>query len=296
LLSTIQAPDSTSVFSIAGRVNLRETLSQARLGPVDPCIRFVDGSAWRATRTPFGPTTERLQVEADGRVRVDAWGPGADWLVERAPALCGAFDDPGSFAPCTPLVQQLAKRHPGLRIGRTDAVFETAVGVTLEQRVASSDAWQSWRRLVYTLGEPAPGPMQTLRVPPSPQRLAATPFHTYHRFGVEERRAAIIRRLAMVASRLEQMQSVPLGEAYARLRSIPGVGPWTSARIGLVALGDADAVILGDLHLPHIVARVLAGEPRGSDERMLELLEPFRGHRGRVIRLLLSGGLSRTRR
>jgi 3-methyladenine DNA glycosylase/8-oxoguanine DNA glycosylase len=70
------------------------------------------------------------------------------------------------------------------------------------------------------------------------------------------------------------------------------VGPWTSSRVMLVALGDADAVCTGDLHLPHLVTWALAGEPRGSDERMLELLEPFRGHRARVQRLLLIDGVS----
>ncbi|MBV9172975.1 MAG: DNA-3-methyladenine glycosylase 2 family protein [Chloroflexi bacterium] len=293
---TLQPPDSSSTFSIDGRLNLRETLSGARLGPMDPSIKFLDGAFWRATRTPLGLATERLEVQPDGRIRVDAWGPGSDVLVERAPALCGAFDDPSSFVPCVPFVRELARRHAGLRIGRNQAVFETAIGVAVEQRVATQDAWRSWRGLVYSLGEPAPGPPRGLRVPPAPERLAATPFHTFRRFGIDERRATIIKRLAIVAHRLEHAQQLPLAEAYARLRTIPGVGPWTAARIGLIALGDADAVLVGDLHVPHLVTRVLAGERRGSDERMLELLEPFRGHRGRVIRLLMAGTMTRTRR
>jgi len=51
-------------------------------------------------------------------------------------------------------------------------------------------------------------------------------------------------------------------------------------------------VPVGDFHIPNTVSWALAGEPRGSDERMLELLEPFAGHRGRVIRLLKSAGFS----
>jgi 3-methyladenine DNA glycosylase/8-oxoguanine DNA glycosylase len=58
------------------------------------------------------------------------------------------------------------------------------------------------------------------------------------------------------------------------------------AEVARVALGDADAVSVGDYHVPSIVAWALAGERDGSDERMLELLEPFRPHRGRVQRLL----------
>ena len=93
----------------------------------------------------------------------------------------------------------------------------------------------------------------------------------------------------MAARRLEETIALPLEAAYRRFRSIPGVGPWTAGRVATIALGDPDAVFLGDLHIPHMVTSALAGERRGSDERMLELLEPFRGHRARVLRLLLLG-------
>jgi 3-methyladenine DNA glycosylase/8-oxoguanine DNA glycosylase len=70
------------------------------------------------------------------------------------------------------------------------------------------------------------------------------------------------------------------------LERVPGVGQWTSAETVAVSHGDPDAVSVGDYHLKHLVVWHLTGRPRGSDEEMLELLEPFRPHRGRVIRLL----------
>lgn len=81
---------------------------------------------------------------------------------------------------------------------------------------------------------------------------------------------------------------MPLPEAYARITAITGVGPWTAGKVGLVALGDPDAVPVGDYHLPNTVAFGLAGEERADDTRMLALLEEFRPHRGRVILLLLA--------
>ena len=78
-------------------------------------------------------------------------------------------------------------------------------------------------------------------------------------------------------------------DARKRLSALPGIGAWTAAEVALVALGDADAVSVGDYHLPDQVAWALAGEPRADDARMLELLEPWRGHRGRVLRLLGAG-------
>ena len=83
--------------------------------------------------------------------------------------------------------------------------------------------------------------------------------------------------------------------ATAALTRYPGVGPWTAAEVTFRALGDPDAVSIGDFHLPNLVAFVLAGEPRGTDARMLELLEPWRGHRARVIRLLEASGLAAPR-
>ncbi len=278
-------------FRLDTPVNLRETLFAARVGPRDPCTRISGGEAWRATYTPLGPATQHLFQGADGLVHVEAWGPGAEWLVARAPVLVGAEDSPDSFQPDEPLLRRLKHEHRGLRIGRTDAVFEAAMGAVLEQRVATAGAWQSWRAMVFALGERAAGPLPGLWLPPAPERIARTPYEVFHRFGVERRRADVLKRLGVVARPLEESSSLPLGDAYQRLTAVPGVGPWTRGRVGLVALGDADAVFVGDLHLPHVVSWALAGERRGSDERMLELLEPYRGHRGRVVRLLMAASI-----
>ena len=73
--------------------------------------------------------------------------------------------------------------------------------------------------------------------------------------------------------------------------AIPGIGGWTAAEVLARSFGDPDIVSVGDYHLPHLVCWALAGEPRGTDERMLKLLEPFRGQRGRLVRLLEAAGV-----
>ena len=127
-----------------------------------------------------------------------------------------------------------------------------------------------------------------------PATLAALPYYAYHPFGVERRRAELIRRVTARAAWFEAIVDLPLAEAYARLTAVPGIGPWTAAEVGVRALGDEDAVSVGDFHLPNLVAYALAREPRGTDDRMLELLEPYRGVRARVVRLLELSGRSRT--
>jgi 3-methyladenine DNA glycosylase/8-oxoguanine DNA glycosylase len=272
----------------AGPLDLRRTLGPLRRGFEDPTMRLEPRRVWRATRTPMGPATEALELTRDG-IQVRAWGPGAAWLLDHAGSLIGLDDDPAAVSLDHPTLRRLARSMPGLRIGRTDAVLESLVPAILEQKVTGAQARRGFRGLVGAFGERAPGPLG-LRLPPDPRVLARTPYHAFHPFEIERHRADIVRRVAREADRLEAIVGLPLEAAYARLRSIPGVGPWTAAEVGARALGDPDAVSVGDFHLAHVVCWALAGEPRGTDDRMLELLEPYRGQRGRVVRLLEASG------
>lgn len=278
-------------FPLPHPVSLTLTLGPLRHGGGDPTLAIRDGSVWRATRTPEGPATTELRVEGT-TLRVRAWGPGAAWAVEAAPALVGADDDARGFTPAHPVVADLARRLVGLRLPATGAVLEILVPTILAQKVTAAEATGAWRSLVAALGEPAPGPAGRagLRLPPAPDRLAATPSWAFHPFGVERRRADVIRRAAALAARLEEAVAMPAADARQRLSAVPGIGPWTVAKVALAAFGDADAVCTGDYHLPHQVAWALAGEARADDARMLTLLEPYRGHRARVQRLLTAGG------
>ena len=256
-------------------------------------LRVHDSEAWRATFTPEGPATVHLK-KANGAIEVEAWGPGAAWAIVGARALCGEEDDDSGFRPRHPLLADLHRRHPGLRLTKTRAVFEALVPVVLAQKVSGAEAHRSYRALVQALGEPAPGPAG-LTVPPSAAVLGRTPYWTFHRFGIERRRAEVIIRAARSATRLEETVIMDLTRARRRLEAFPGVGPWTAAKVALVALGDPDAVQLGDYNLPHTVSYALEGTTRSTDERMLELLEPYRGHRARVIRLIGVAGISAPR-
>ena len=258
-----------------------------------PWLRLADREVWRACHTPHGPATLHLVHAAEG-VDVDAWGPGAVWAAEQAPVLCGERDDDSTFAPDQPALVDLHRRHRGLRIPRTELVFEALVPTVLAQKVTTEEAHASYRDLVFALGTRAPGPMK-LWVPPPAEVMADTPYWRLHRFGIERRRADVIVRAARSARRLEETVGMDLVSARGRLEAFGGVGPWTSAKVALVALGDADAVPIGDYHMPHMVGFAFEGTARSTDERMLELLEPYRGHRARVLRLLILAGITAPR-
>ncbi|MGC0340259.1 3-methyladenine DNA glycosylase/8-oxoguanine DNA glycosylase [Streptomyces sp. SLBN-8D4] len=279
-------------------VDLGLVLGALRRGPGDPAFRALpDGSVWRACRTPAGPGTLRVCVYG-GEVRGEAWGPGAEWLLSQLPQLLGAADDPSAFVPRHRIVAHSWHRRPGLRLTRTGLVLESLIPSVLEQKVTTDEAYRAWRLLVRKFGEPAPGPAAggRLWVMPSPRTWALIPSWEWHRAGVDNKRASTILRCVRVAARLEEAVSMAPDAAQARLEVVPGVGPWTSAEVVQRSHGAADAVTVGDLHLPGIVGFALAGDRDADDAMMLSLLEPYAGQRHRAARLILLSGRTPPRR
>ena len=279
-------------FPLDHPLDLARTLWPVRRGAADPSMRVDAREALRAWRTPDGPCSLRL-IAGGSVVVAEAYGPGAASALAAAPGLAGLEDRPEDLVPVDRLIRRLVRSLPGVRLTRTGTILDVLVPAVLEQKIVGNEARRIHRALVLTHGQPAPGPFG-LYLPPAPERLAALPYHAFHPLGLERRRADVIRRAAAHAPALERLSRArtraELDAARAALRSIPGVGPWTSAEVARVALGDPDAVSERDFHLPNLVSWNLAGEPRGTDERMLELLEPYRGQRGRVQRLLEAGG------
>lgn len=252
-------------------------------------MRLEPHRAIRATRTADGPATIEL-VQGGGALHVEAWGPGADRALHGAAALVGIDDERDAFTPSNRLLADLHRRMPGLRIGRTGAVLEALIPAILEQKVTGTEARRAYRGIIARWGEAAPGPYGLRLLPPF-EVLARLPYEAFHPIGLERRRADLVRNVAARAARFEEIVDLPLRDAYRRLTALPGLGPWTAAEVALRALGDVDAVSIGDFHLPNLVAFALAGERRATDSRMLELLEPYRGQRGLVIRLLEASGI-----
>jgi hypothetical protein len=272
-------------------VDVPLTLSVYRHGGGDPAYHVDSaGAVWRTLLTPDGPGTLRVGAGPGSLITGQAWGPGAAWLLDTLPAQLGAQDDLSGFTVRHPVVGELVLRHPGLRIGRTARVFEALVPAVLEQKVVGREAHRAWRTLLRQHGTRAPGPAPAgMRVFPPPSAWTLIPSWDWHRAGVEGVRARTIIGAAAVAARLEQASELDPAEADRRLRSLPGIGVWTSAEIRQRAAGDADAVSVGDYHLPRAVGWTLAGRIT-DDAGMLELLAPYAGHRYRVTRLIELGG------
>lgn len=286
----MNAPHARSRWRPSTPASIELALGPLQRANGDPTQRRDRERAWwRTARTPAGPGTLRLRA-AGTEIDIDAWGPGADWLVGSVPGLLGAADDPTGFRPQHQVIEATARRLPNLRLGALGLVFELVVPAVLEQRVTGREARRSWRELLWRFGEPAPGPAPAgMRVFPEPSRWRHIPSWEWHRAGVDPGRARTIVAAAEVAHRLDESLSLSRDERLRRLRAVPGVGEWTTAEVAQRAWGDADAVSIGDFHLPALVGWALAGRPV-NDDGMLELLSCYPDHRQRAVRLVeLSG-------
>ncbi|MBJ7530106.1 MAG: DNA-3-methyladenine glycosylase 2 family protein [Nocardioides sp.] len=267
-------------------------------GGGDPTYRIDGERHWRGIRTPEGPATLLVHPRPGlGEVHAEAWGPGASWALESVPAMLGADDDWSGFEPRHPVVAEARRLHPDLRLGRTGLVMEALVPAILEQKVTGQEAFAGFRMLVHRFGERAPGPGEQLRlwVQPPPERLRTIASWEWLQLHVDPQRSRTLVTAARVADALERTATLAPEEADRRLRTLPGIGVWTSAEVRQRAHGDPDAVSFGDYHVAKDVGWALTGEPF-DDEAMAAYLEPWRPHRGRVPMLLGAAGLHRPRR
>ncbi len=273
-------------------------LRQQRRGAGDPTYRDDAGTVWRGVRTPAGPATIAVRPRpAEGLVEAQAWGAGAQWALDSLPGLLGADDDPGDFDPRLPELVEAWRRSPHWRFGRSGLVIQSLVPTIIEQRVTGQEAFAGYRRLVQRYGERAPGPgaERRLWVPPTPEEVLRVPSWEWLRMHIDPARSRALVRACRVADALERAGSRGPDALDRALRSIPGVGRWSSAEVRSVALGDPDAVSFGDYHVAKDVGWAVTGRP--FDDGQLEgFLEPWRPQRNRAVGLIQYAAGHRPRR
>jgi len=271
--------------------------SVLRRGPGDPTYRVLpDGTHLRGLRTPEGAATLAVRP-VGGDVDAHAWGPGADWALARLPRMLGDDDDPTGFRPHHPFLVDALRRHPHWRLGASGLVMEALVPAVIEQKVTGQEAFRGFRNLVRRFGDRAPGPAAVahdLWLQPPPAAIRRVPSWEWLRFPVDHARSRTVLGACLVADALERTVAVDGAEADRRLRSVPGIGVWTSAEVRFRAHGDADALSVGDYHVAANVGWALTGTP-WSDDQMVAELEAYRGHRHRVQRLVELMGAHRPR-
>lgn len=298
---------ATAWVDVVAPRDVRRILAAQRAGPNDPTTRIGDRVFRRATLTPEGPATLVVRwseppvadldavdvdaVDVDAVVDAEAWGPGAGWALARVDRLTARDDRAVAFPDAHPVVARALRLRRRVRLGASDGLYHLLLPTVIAQRITGHEAGRQWLRLCRALGEAAPGPAEVaadLLLPPDPAVLNRRPAWWFHPLGIETKRARTITEIARHADKLWRWTELGRDEAAAKLPLLPGVGPWTVGSVLGPAFGDPDTVPVGDYHMPHVTSWALAGEPRGDDDRMLELLEPYRGQRWRVLAALLA--------
>ncbi|NYE95384.1 3-methyladenine DNA glycosylase/8-oxoguanine DNA glycosylase [Psychromicrobium silvestre] len=303
-MSTASEQPRELIWRAQGSYDLHATVGIVQRSSTDPCAVFHQGAWWFAFHTPLGPATLSLR-QIGTEVRAQALGPGAEAALEGVPALLGAEDDwsefdSASFQASLPAhVREARRRHPGLRLPSTGRILDSLIPLILEQKVTGKEAFSGYRRLINQYGSTPPGAQLSgfpprLRLAPSAAVWSKIPSWHWHQAGVGPQRSDTVMRALQRASALERLGRLNATQAGAGLQSISGIGPWTAAEVTQRSHGDPDAVAVGDYHLPGFVGIALTGEAV-DDDGMLELLEPWRGHRQRVVRMLYLSGISKER-
>lgn len=297
------AADASVRWHPGGPLDLLQTLGILMRGNGDPSFAARQDGVWMAFTTPDGPATLRLTSAGNGPdtyVGAQAWGSGAASAIDSVPALLGSGDDWSGFdeaafhATLPRMVREARRRNLAVRLPSTGRVVDSLVPTILEQKVTTIEARRGYRYLMYRYGTAAPSAGRLapsgLLVPPSAAQWLAVPSWEWHKAGVGPQRSATVMRALRSAVALERLASLSAAEAGTKVQTIPGIGVWTAAEVVQRTHGCPDSIAVGDYHLASYVGYALTGR-KTDDAGMIALLEPWRGHRQRVVRMLGLSGL-----
>ncbi|HEY4558817.1 MAG TPA: 3-methyladenine DNA glycosylase [Enteractinococcus sp.] len=304
-------PDYSDVLHPGVPVDVAANIAPLVRGTADPTAATVNGVSWFSFQpSTTGPVTVAIQhpisTVEPAEIRYHVWARGddaaIDYVVQRMPVFLGVDEQAlAGWAEFDELLARTAhllpervvaarRKNPGMRFMATGQLVDELLTVVLEQKVTQRQARATWGWLAKTYGEASPAGEPASKLAPKPQRVLDIPSWEWHAGWVQPFMVRTLKTVASRASALHRLAHQPLERISAGLTSLPGIGPWTVAETLQRTHGAADYVAVGDYHIAHHVGEALTGR-RTDDEEMLELLEPWVGHRQRIVRLIYASGI-----
>ena len=224
------------------------------------------------------------QAREDGPVEVDIDGDGD--VGPQLERILGLEHDGDAFVAVLdgdPVLRRLWERTGHLRQVSFPSPYEAACWSVIALRLRQPQAVQVRRRIEAAIGDGAF---------PVPERLAGLePVE-----GLSEAKAERLRAMARAAldGRLDpyELRALPQDEAIARLRELPGLGPFYASLVLLRATGATDAFFPIE-RLRHAAARAYDLPEAPSEEAFTAMAERWRPFRSWACVLLRAGERAR---
>ena len=279
-------------YEVSPHYDLFGTFRFTRFGQWDPTQVLSNHRLVKAFRFEDNPCVLDAQV-MDGRLNVHLRASGVLPSDDQVTRLFG-LHRPSLAVEGHPFLERISREKKGIHLGQSTHLGMDLIKTTFQQLIEWRDAATIWRRWILQAGTRIPG--TDLYCPPAYSEVNHHTLDLLHGCGLSRKRAALVREIARLGPRLDGWASESASTIRRRLMSIRGIGAWTTEHCLGFSFNEDDVVVTGDFQLPHTVAWALAGQARGSDQRMLELLEPWAGRRWHVLRLIFASDIRAPRR
>jgi DNA-3-methyladenine glycosylase II len=277
---------------------------QFKLEPLGPyslpaSARFLEGFA-PAHHEGDGPDRLRLAFFADGldrgervagafvypegdKIVVETYGEARSETVRDQVERILSLDTDGSRFPEVgerdPVVGELQERYPGLRPVLFYSPYEAAAWAIIGNRIRIVQAAKIKARMAEELGSLVEARGKKEYAFPGPSRLSSLGGFP----GLSERKVGYLRSLARAAleGTLEasHLRSLPAGEAFAKLKELPGIGDFSAELILLRGVGLPDELPVHEPRLARAVSMAYGLKKPPSAEELSEIAEGWHPYR-----------------
>jgi DNA-3-methyladenine glycosylase II len=258
-----------------------------RGGSMDGLFRRRGDAVQRLVHVGADPVFAGAVQAADGRVVLAARAPSSAAAVEglrRMRFAIGVDEDHRAFHEQfrgDRYIGRAMRELPQLRVRRRPDPWEALFCAITEQLIEFDRACAIQRRITAVLGRRC---AQTgLRDVATAAVIAGQAPARLASFDLPQHRASTLRHAAIEVARGRVDLADPDHErGWRRLRSIPGIGPWTTEMLGLMGQGRDDQVPAGDLGYIKLVGRLTTGHPkaRADVEEVRGFFERYGAYKG----------------
>jgi AraC family transcriptional regulator, regulatory protein of adaptative response / DNA-3-methyladenine glycosylase II len=177
-----------------------------------------------------------------------------------------------------PIIGELVRQRPGIRIPGTVDGFELAVRTILRENNSLELAREATADIVRRFGRPLAltSELVTHNFPSAKQLASIDPSD----LGIEEGRARAIHVLAsrVASGEVALDAGAELDDSISKLLAVPGIDPWIASYLAMRVFGDPDAFLYGCRRLERALKRLGVPVETSMISAMSDEWRPWRSY------------------